>query len=81
MVTVLFGSDMPASRRLDDINALLETGAILQNVNYALKSSFILPLLESLPGVADQLEKPAALDRPAAIEKAQNAVGLVVCME
>jgi hypothetical protein len=67
--------------RLDDINTLLETGAIPQNVNYALKSSFILPLLESLPGVADQLEKPAVLEKPAAIEKAKNAVGLVVCME
>lgn len=65
--------------RLDDINTLLETGSIPQNVNYALKSSFIVPLLESLPDI--QLEKPAELDKAAAIEKAKNAVGLVVCVE
>lgn len=65
--------------RLDDINTLLETGAIPQNVNYALKSSFILPLLESLPDI--QLEKPTESDKAAAIEKAKNAVGLVVSVE
>lgn len=65
--------------RLDDINILLATGAIPQNVNYALKSSFILPLLESVPDI--QLEKPTESDKAAAIEKAKNAVGLVVCVE
>lgn len=67
--------------RLDDMNTLLETGAIPQNVNYALKSSFILPLLESLPGMGDQLERSGTMDKSAAIEKAKNAVGLVICME
>lgn len=67
--------------RLDDLNTLLETGAIPQNVNYALKSSFILPLLESLPEMGDQLEISETMDKSAAIEKAKNAVGLVVCME
>jgi len=62
--------------RLDNINALLETGAIPQNVNYALKSSFILPLLESLPDI--QLEKPSKLDKAEAIDKAKNAIGLVI---
>jgi len=67
--------------RLDDIETLCLTGSIPQNVNYALKSSFILPLLESLRGVTDQLEKSSKLDKAAAIEKTKNAVGLVVCYE
>ena len=67
--------------RLDEIETLLATGSLPQNVNYALKSSFVLPLLESLPGVQERLQKPVKLDRPKAIEKAANAVGLVVCME
>ncbi|MBC8391551.1 MAG: SEL1-like repeat protein [Deltaproteobacteria bacterium] len=67
--------------RLDEIATLEATGSLPQNVNYALKSSFILPLLESLPGVADQLEKPSKLDKAEAIEKAKNAVGLVVCID
>jgi S1-C subfamily serine protease len=67
--------------RLDAIETLLATGSLPQNVNYALKSSFVLPLLESLPGVSERLQKPVKLDRPAAIEKTKNAVGLVVCVE
>lgn len=67
--------------RLDAIGTLLATGSLPQNVNYALKSSFVLPLLESLPGVSERLQKPVKLDRPAAIEKTKNAVGLVVCVE
>lgn len=63
--------------RLDEIATLKATGSLPQNVNYALKSSFILPLLESLPEI--QLEKPSKMNKAEAIEKAKNAVGLVVC--
>jgi TPR repeat protein len=65
--------------RLDDVAALMATGAVPQTVNYALKSSFILPLIESVPGLADKLPKgPAAKDRSAAIENARKAVVLIV---
>lgn len=67
--------------RLDEVAMLLETGSLPQNVNYAIKSSFVLPLLESLPGVQERLNAAVKLDRPKAIEAAQKAVGLVVCME
>jgi len=65
--------------RLDDINTLRITGAIPQNVNYALKSSFILTLLESLPQMIEGMEKPAKPDTNEAIERAKHAVALVVC--
>ena len=65
--------------RLDDVAALMATGAVPQTVNYALKSSFILPLLESVPGLAEKLPKgSAAKDRSAAIENARKAVVLIV---
>jgi hypothetical protein len=63
--------------RLDEINTLLATGSLPQNVNYALKSSFVLPLLESLPDI--KLEQPSKMDKAEAIERSKNAVGLVVC--
>ncbi len=65
--------------RLDDVAALMATGAVPQTVNYALKSSFILPLIESVPGLAENLLKASAVkDRSAAIEKARQAVVLIV---
>jgi len=65
--------------RLDDIAALMATGAVPQTVNYALKSSFILPLMESVPGLAEELSKGSAVkDRPGAIENARKAIVLVV---
>jgi len=65
--------------RLDDVAALMSTGAVPQTVNYALKSSFILPLIESVPGLAEKLPKSSAVkDRSVAIEKAKSAVVLIV---
>jgi len=65
--------------RLDDVATLRLTGSVPQNVNYALKGSFILPLLESLPDI--HLKNPSNMDKSEAIEKAKNAVALVVCYE
>jgi len=65
--------------RLDAIKTLEITGSLPQNVNYALKSSFILPLLGSVPDI--QLEKPSNVDKSEAIKRAKIAVGLVVCFE
>jgi TPR repeat protein/S1-C subfamily serine protease len=65
--------------RLDDVAALMATGAVPQTVNYALKSSFILPLIESIPGLTEKLPKgSAAKDRSPAIENARQAVVLIV---
>ena len=50
-----------------------------QTVNYALKSSFILPLIESIPDLSAKLAKPASVkDRSAAIEKTRKSVVLIV---
>jgi TPR repeat protein len=65
--------------RLDDVTSLLATGSVPQTVNYALKSSFILPLVESIPDLPEKLPKGSApKDRSAAIEKARQAVVLIV---
>jgi len=65
--------------RLDDIAAPLTTGSVPQTVNYAVKSSFVLPLLESVPGLSERLAKSSpAHDRPTAIENARKAVVLIV---
>ena len=64
--------------KLDDIAALVVTGSVPQNVNYAVKSSFVLPLLENVEGLKE-MPKAAELSREEAIQKAKSAVGLVLC--
>jgi S1-C subfamily serine protease len=65
--------------RLDDIEALLATGTVPQGVNYALKSSFVVPLVDSIPDLAQQLaESSRAKDRSGAIDRAKEAVLLIV---
>ena len=64
--------------RLDDLAIILATGSTPQNVNYALKASFVLSLLESIPDVVGNLEKARAVDKSAAIEQAKQAVAIVV---
>ena len=44
--------------RLSDKAALETSGALPQNVNYAIKGSYVLSLLESLPDVASRLKEP-----------------------
>ena len=46
------------SARLADIATLKITGSLPQNVNYALKSSFITAFLETLPDVSSKLKTP-----------------------
>jgi len=64
--------------RLDDLAILLATGSTPQNVNYALKASFVLSLLESIPDVVGNLEKVGAVEKSVAIEEAKKAVAMVV---
>jgi hypothetical protein len=51
--------------RLGDIATLKATGSLPQNVNYALKSSFVTAFLETLPEISAKLKAPRpAKDRP-----------------
>jgi S1-C subfamily serine protease len=55
--------------------ALATSGTLAENVNYAVKSGFLLSFLESLPAVVSQLpepnkEEPAFEDMIATVEKA-----------
>jgi serine protease Do len=47
------------TRRLNDVNTLERTGLLPQNVNYALKSSFVLAFLEIMPALLEKLDYPA----------------------
>lgn len=67
--------------RLSDVNTLLTTGMLPQNVNYALKSSFVLPFLESVPALLEKIGKLEFDDKSAAIEKTRQAVMVVVGYE
>ena len=57
------------SAKLSARAALAASGALPENVNYAVKSSFLLSFLESVPEVSAKLEKMAALSRGAATER------------
>ena len=46
------------SAKLNASAALAASGALPENVNYAVKSSFLLSFLESVPDVANKLKEP-----------------------
>lgn len=54
------------------------TGDIPQNINYAVKSAYILPMLESYAGKLPPENKPDASKPEAAVEKVQDSVVLVL---
>ena len=58
------------------------TGTLAQNLNYAVKSAYILPLLESVPGLSDELAaataKNSSLTAEAAIARAERATFLLL---
>jgi TPR repeat protein len=66
--------------RLNDIGMLEATGTLPQNVNYAVKSAFILPLLENIPGWQPPKAKPIdmKMSDTEVINKARNAVALII---
>jgi S1-C subfamily serine protease len=51
------------SAKLSARAALATSGALPENVNYAVKSSFLLGFLESVPNVAAKLREPNTKDR------------------
>ncbi|HEV2435157.1 MAG TPA: trypsin-like peptidase domain-containing protein [Verrucomicrobiae bacterium] len=68
------------SAKLDAGAALAATGALPENVNYAVKSSFLLSFLESVPDVAAKLKKPNTADEKfeEVVKSAQSAAVLVL---
>ena len=67
--------------KLDEIATAQATGSLPQNVNYALKSSFLLGFLEALPELNGRLAggKKAGLSRTAVVEECAKAVVMVLC--
>ena len=63
--------------RLDDMTAWNESGALAQNVNYAVKVSYLRALIESAPEVAEHLVKDTYLGSDSPAELAMSACGFV----
>jgi hypothetical protein len=60
--------------------ALAASGALPENVNYAVKSSLHLSFLESVPEVSDKLKEPNTKDEKFedVVKSAQDAAVLVL---
>jgi TPR repeat protein len=68
------------SAKLDAGAALAASGALPENVNYAVKSSFLLGFLESVPAVSAKLRAPNTKDEKFedVVKSAQDAAVLVL---
>jgi S1-C subfamily serine protease len=68
------------SAKLDAAAALAASGALPENVNYAVKSSLLLSFLESVPDVAAKLKEPNTKDEAFedVVQSAQGAAALVL---
>jgi len=68
------------SAKLNAGAALATSGALPENVNYAVKSSFLLSFLESVPAVSAKLKAPVTADRKFedVVKSAQDAAVLVL---
>jgi TPR repeat protein len=66
--------------KLDASAALAATGALPENVNYAVKSSLLLSFLESVPDVGSKLKEPNTKDEPFedVVKSAKDAAVLVL---
>ena len=66
--------------KLSQKAALATSGQLAENVNYAVKSSFLLSFLESLPDVAAKLKEPNPRGRKFedVVKEAQEAAALVI---
>ena len=60
--------------------ALITSGALPENVNYAVKSSFLLGFLESVPEVFAKLKEPETKERKfeEVVKAAEQAAALVL---
>jgi S1-C subfamily serine protease len=68
------------SAKLDESAALAASGALPENVNYAVKSSLLLSFLESVPDVSARLKSPNTADEKFedVVKSAQDAAVLVL---
>ena len=68
------------SAKLNARAALLSSGALPENVNYAVKSSFLLSFLESVPEISAKLKEPNTKERKFddVVSDAEKAAVLVV---
>ena len=68
------------SAKLDAAAALAAGGALPENVNYAVKSSFLLSFLESVPEVSAKLKEPNTQERKfdEVVKSAEEAAVLVL---
>jgi S1-C subfamily serine protease len=68
------------SAKLNAKAALESSGSLPENVNYAVKSSFLLSFLESVPDVANKLKEPNTKDAKFedVVKSAQDAAVLVL---
>jgi TPR repeat protein len=68
------------SAKLDAATALAASGSLPENVNYAVKSSFLLSFLESVPAVSARLKEPITADRKFedVVKSAQDSAVLVL---
>ena len=68
------------SAKLDVAAAVATSGALPENVNYAVKSSLLLSFLESVPEVAAKLKEPNTKDRKFedVVKAAEQAAALVL---
>jgi hypothetical protein len=72
-IGALSGSRQPSA-------PLAASGALQENVSYAVKSSFLLSFLESVPDVSAKLKSPVTADRKfeEVVKSAQEAAVLVL---
>jgi S1-C subfamily serine protease/ribosomal protein L7/L12 len=68
------------SAKLNASAALAASGSLPENVNYAVKSSFLLSFLESVPAVSAKLKSPNTVDEKFSdvVKSAQDAAVLVL---
>ncbi len=68
------------SAKLNAAVALSTSGALPENVNYAVKSSFLLSFLESVPEVSAKLKEPNTKERKFedVVKSAEQAAVLVL---
>jgi S1-C subfamily serine protease len=69
--------------KLSELAALATSGSLPENVNYAVKSSYALLLLESVPEASARLKEPNTRERKLEelVKQAQSATALVIVGE
>jgi S1-C subfamily serine protease len=69
-----------ASAKLSTAAALQTSSSLPENVNYAVKSSFVLGFLESVPELASKLKEPntSNIQSEEVVERAKRAAALVL---